>query len=120
MAESRDFSQRPGFGPYSYEERETQHTYTSPFPVAVIGIDDEVLGVGQLLGATSDGGWDQMPVIAIEDDQAPGGVMEILGVECWWTPQVDDELTAVLAQGEIGRNIVRVSAYVKKLDAVDN
>lgn len=116
----RDFSKQPGFGPYTYEDRETGESMTSPFPAAVVGVDDEVLGVGRVIGAITDDDWDGMPVIAIEDTTAEGGTVEILGIECFWTPGMDAEIAEVLSRDKASEHIVRASVYVQMLEADNN
>lgn len=117
---ARNFSEQPGFGPYIYTDRDLEEAWTSPFPTAVIGINDELLGVGQVIGAITDEDWDDMPVIQLDDPKSPTGKVEILGVECWWTPGLEDELVDVIASKAAGRTIMEASVYVQMLEADNN
>lgn len=109
----RDFSRAKSFSPYVHTT-EDGDIYDSPFPVTVVGINDELLGVGKLIGGLGTGE-DAMPVIAVQDKQAENGQVELLGVECWWTP-LEDEFAAALATERGGRAITPVAWYLRSLD----
>ena len=109
----RDFSAE-GLDPFSYTHRETGVEYTSPFPVFVKGIRQEPLGVGILLGKRRTDL--ELPVIAIEDDQAEGGVVEIHGGECWWLHPIDEAFVDIVAAAAASGLIVRATMYVESLE----
>lgn len=117
----RDFSQRESFEPFSYADEKTGAVYASPFAVVVLGIKNQLLGTGSLVGQTRDV-FDGSPVIALDDKSAPGGSVEILGIECWWTPIDDSEICMNLIQ-KLAINeskIMSASDYVKVLDDQHN
>lgn len=116
----RDFSNRTDFGPYIHTDRKTGEVFESPFPAAVLGIRNELLGAGKVIGSIDYDEFGGMPVIAIEDAGSPTGVVEILGVECWWSAGVDDEMAEVLAGEKAGQTIVSASVYVQTLEAENN
>lgn len=89
-------------------DEETGETYTSPFPVAVFGVNKEFFGVGQVIGEIDDN-----PVIEVldRDDGQPYCVM---GYETWWTCPVPDEIVDNMASGEL--TIDSVAAYRQAQD----
>lgn len=110
----RNYSEQTGFASYTYTDRETGADFTSPFPVAVFGIKNELLGVGTVIGSITDDDWDAMPVIAIQDKEE---TIEILGAECWWSCPLDNEMVELLATDNMAKSMVRATTYVQLLDS---
>lgn len=110
----RNFSDESGFLPFEYFDRDTGTNLVSPFPVGVLGIHDENLGVGILIGAVTNEDWDDMPVIVVQDGEQ---AVEILGAECYWASPVDDEVVSILSRNDIAHNMMRATTYVQMLDA---
>ncbi len=110
----RNYSERIGFASYTYTDRETNTDFNSPFPVAVFGIRNELLGVGTVIGSITDDEWDEMPIISIQDKEE---TVEILGAECWWSCPLDNEMVELLATDNMAKSIVRATTYVQLLDS---
>lgn len=106
----RCFSTSEAFKPCRFIDPDTGEIQESPFTVAVLGLQNELLGVGTVIGALDGGKWDEMPVISIEDKD---GFVELLGDECWWSCPVDEETTRLLASRGAGVLMVSASTYLE-------
>lgn len=114
MVYGRDFSSRGNFSPYQHTSNDKSAVYQSPFPVTVLGIRNELLGAGKLIGCLENEDGDEMPIVSIEDPTSPTGEVELEGVECWWAP-IDDEISGLLATDEAGRQILPATQYIRTL-----
>jgi hypothetical protein len=101
---------------YEYTDRDTGEVYTTPFPVVVFTIENELLGVGLVVGEI-EWGEDCMPVIEVDDADAPSGKVHLLGAECWWAPAAAD-VTDILSSKGMDQ-LVGAFAYSQKLDQED-
>ena len=93
---------------------------TSPFEVVVLSRDSIFLGYGKIVGQISEGE-DCVPIIEMEDPQAPDGLVHLLGgIECQW--EVSTELLkAKLAEVAGGVfTALRPFEYTQALDRAYN
>ena len=99
----------PDFVPLSvHTDRETGVTYTSPFPVAVFGIQEQFLGVGRVVGEIDDN-----PLIEVQDCNS-GDPYYVMGYESWWTCPVPDEIVEGISSGRLATH--SVAAYRQAQD----
>lgn len=105
-----DYREQPSFSS-DYVSEYFDHKPRNPFPASVTGIfkDGPFLGVGTVIGCVEDG----MPVIEIQDED--GGSYQVLGVECWWTTPVPEEMIDMIACGGLAVSSVRT--YLQQLEA---
>src|SRR3990167_232276 len=117
MIEGRrvSFEEEEIWFPYSLINEETGEELSSPFPVVVFTIDNMPMGVGRVVGMIG-GAEEGTPVIEIDDQTAPNGVVQILGAECWWTPVNSDAELVDLTARDVEFNGISPYAYVKGLD----
>ena|SRR5581483_2912641 len=114
---SIEFSKQPNFIAYTYTDKDTGQTYTSPFEVFVMGVRAEILGIGMLIGALQNDEVGELPVISIDDQ---GEVVELLGPECRWKTPVDETIHKLLATDSAAQATVRATTYVQYLHADTN
>jgi hypothetical protein len=109
----RCFSSSPTFEPYTFTDEEGS-TFVSPFAVVVMGIHQEILGAGRVIGRTMES-LEGNPVIELDDPTSSTGTVEILGAECWWAPLSGNaEGIAELLASRLGE-VVLPSAYLQRL-----
>jgi hypothetical protein len=96
------YSEQPDFNA-EWTHISSEGVMVSPFAVAVIGIHKEALGVGAVLGALeeTDDRADSMPVICMVDPFAPRKAIELLGLDCFWTPIKKSEVADTIARFRI-------------------
>ncbi len=105
-----DYREEPGFSP-DYTSNYFEHKPRAPFPVSITGVLEEgpFLGVGTVIGCREDG----MPVIEVQDGD--GDNYQVLGVECFWTTPVPEEMIEAIESGELAVSSVRT--YLQQLAA---
>ncbi|HSX43770.1 MAG TPA: hypothetical protein VLE69_00515 [Candidatus Saccharimonadales bacterium] len=110
----RNFTSHETFGPYTHISDDTGETLISPFPVAAIGVNREILGMGILVGGITDEIKGRRPVIAIQDE---GQVVELLGDnECDWMCTIDEDVLMLLSLVKVQRRMMRASRYLESLE----
>lgn len=107
------FSECDGFVGFTHADPDTGDVYHAPFPVAVVGLDKEVLGAGIVIGAFLDEHGGTKPVVVVEDDDGP---IEFLGdEELIWLPGLSEGVIGELVSAIKNRKMVRASHYLESV-----
>jgi hypothetical protein len=105
---NRDFSGSEQFVPFNPS--------MEPPVVGVMGLSDEILGVGRWLGNLR-GRYGNDAVISVEDPNSPAGRVELLGSECRWqlVDGASDEILDLLMDPGAQSATTSASEYVRSL-----
>jgi len=113
-SKAREFDRKKGFQEvYQYTDADDE-TFESPFPVAVLGIKGQILGLGKVIGSFGQGELAE-PVVAIQDEKAKRGHVLLLGSECYWTP-LDEEIVDAWSANNMHKVMWPASLYASSLD----
>jgi hypothetical protein len=105
-----NFSYVPETIPYAHEGLDTSE---SPFAVAVLGLGNENLGIGRIIGKSKDGRL--LPVVVIDDPNMPGGSVALSGDQCYWACLGDDQEAIIDDFIEHQDEFMPVSEYIEIL-----
>jgi hypothetical protein len=114
MFESRMFDEpEKPIEDFEYQLPDSDEVLNTPFPIVALTYDNRILGTGRVIGKLEVDG-DLLPVIEIEDEMAPDGLVHLLGSECIWAPATDDLIEAYAKIG--GFVHVQAHEYSQELD----